>query len=713
MLQTLITPHRAKTFQIDTQKLTHKYFLILCAFIIIVTNSKGQATVTMILGNPSYQDSFQFKNVNDNSFLLDMPFFTSNIFMGKDVGLGITGNDNIGFGRESHFKLTSGSHNIGIGSYSLNQNMTGYNNIGIGTEALNHTTTYSNIGIGYQSLYNNASGFNNIAIGEKSLNSMVIGKNNTVIGDRAGYSTMGDGNVFIGSHAGYSEIGSNKLYIDNQDYSAFDALIYGEFDTRRVKITGLSNNGTTAALEINNSLLLDGISIESKSNTLSLNGQQSTIIGKFTKPNAAIVFGVENNDTVAALTLYTPTSRMLLDGDEIDSDAPILINSNSGQAVVLGKSGSNAQHIINGAENNGINSTLKIANGADALLLDGNEIDGNGTVYLNTNSGNSTLIGKTTMSENVIYGKDNNGSTAALKISDGVRNLLLDGNEIDGDGTIYLNSNDSMNVSLTREGSGKVGIGVYSPTHKLHLKSNSSSGNLMLLQANNGSHIFEINHTPFGGNTSVTGSFNITSSLLGSSLPDLNKALQVNNNFFVNTYGQLKIGALGAPTADLHIKQSGNVEVEGIKLEINSDTNHWRTYIDIGKDYNFEYNGILKSYINDATGAYVTLSDKKLKNNIKPLASSISKINLLSPSQYQYNGDLSSSKSFGFIAQEVREIFPEFVMEKNGQLGIAYEFFIPVAIRGIQELSEENTALKNQVNDLEKRLAKIEALLLK
>lgn len=46
----------------------------------------------------------------------------------------------------------------------------------------------------------------------------------------------GQGNVFLGYLAGYYESGSNKLYITNSPHSS--PLIYGEFDTQKVKING-------------------------------------------------------------------------------------------------------------------------------------------------------------------------------------------------------------------------------------------------------------------------------------------------------------------------------------------------------------------------------------------------------------------------------------------------------------------------------------------
>lgn len=68
-------------------------------------------------------------------------------------------------------------------------------------------------------------------------------------------------------------------------------------------------------------------------------------------------------------------------------------------------------------------------------------------------------------------GIDNNGSTAVLRIisGNGAQNLLMDGNEIDAtaDG-LYLNHNTNQNVVLA-DGGGRVGIGTNNPAALLHV----------------------------------------------------------------------------------------------------------------------------------------------------------------------------------------------------------------------------------------------------
>ena len=91
----------------------------------------------------------------------------------------------------------------------------------------------------------------------------------------------GGGNVALGYKAGYSELGSNKLYIHNEDASAENSLIYGEFDQALLSLNAdvtikdslhVSNAGITFANNktINQTLNIKYI-ISSSFNTLSSN----------------------------------------------------------------------------------------------------------------------------------------------------------------------------------------------------------------------------------------------------------------------------------------------------------------------------------------------------------------------------------------------------------------------------------------------------------
>lgn len=74
-----------------------------------------------------------------------------------------------------------------------------------------------------------------------------------------------------------------------------------------------------------------------------------------------------------------------------------------------------------------------------------------------------------------------------------------------------------------------------------------------------------------------------------------------------------------------------------------------------------------------AVGGWINVSDKRLKSNIVPIQSALSKLSLLQGTHYTITskrtnaqGEVveSQREQFGVIAQDVEPIFPEMVKEK-------------------------------------------------
>jgi len=116
-------------------------------------------------------------------------------------------------------------------------------------------------------------------------------------------------------------------------------------------------------------------------------------------------------------------------------------------------------------------------------------------------------------------------------------------------------------------------------------------------------------------------------------------------------------------------------------------------------------------------GVLVT-SDKKLKENIRPLESSINNILKLSPVKYDYKAELYSDslcankekllakrKDYsGFIAQEVQTVYPKLV-EYNDEadiLEINYLGFIPELVNAIKEQQIIIESLQSEIQELKK-----------
>jgi hypothetical protein len=114
--------------------------------------------------------------------------------------------------------------------------------------------------------------------------------------------------------------------------------------------------------------------------------------------------------------------------------------------------------------------------------------------------------------------------------------------------------------------------------------------------------------------------------------------------------------------------------------------------------------------IDVAGGAYcngtswVNGSDSTLKRDIKSLNRyGLKELIKMRPVEYYYKSDKTNKLEIGFIAQEMKNVIPEAVFGKEGNMGISYGNLVPVLVNAIIELKAENEELKAKYNELEKR----------
>ena len=94
-----------------------------------------------------------------------------------------------------------------------------------------------NVFYGAESAFTLIEGEENVIIGAGSAYNLQKGSQNVFVGTESGYNAADlNGSVFIGYRAGYGATRSNTLYIANSDTD--NPLIYGEFDTGRLRING-------------------------------------------------------------------------------------------------------------------------------------------------------------------------------------------------------------------------------------------------------------------------------------------------------------------------------------------------------------------------------------------------------------------------------------------------------------------------------------------
>ena len=99
-----------------------------------------------------------------------------------------------------------------------------------------------------------------------------------------------------------------------------------------------------------------------------------------------------------------------------------------------------------------------------------------------------------------------------------------------------------------------------------------------------------------------------------------------------------------------------------------------------------------------ATGDIIANSDIKLKKNIETLENPIEKVKQLRGVRYD-RVDIEKDNCIGVIAQEVEEIYPEFVSEgEDGTKGVDYSKMVAVLIEAVKEQQKQIEELKSIIN---------------
>jgi len=113
------------------------------------------------------------------------------------------------------------------------------------------------------------------------------------------------------------------------------------------------------------------------------------------------------------------------------------------------------------------------------------------------------------------------------------------------------------------------------------------------------------------------------------------------------------------------------------------------------------------------TGTISSFSDARLKSDVSNYSGALDQIAALRPVHYRYTDAGKApfqpeGTHLGFIAQEVQQVFPEWVsQDESGYLMLSMRGFEAVAVRGMQELQAENVALRAETSELRSTTAQL------
>jgi hypothetical protein len=233
-------------------------------------------------------------------------------------------------------------------------------------------------------------------------------------------------------------------------------------------------------------------------------------------------------------------------------------------------------------------------------------------------------------------------------------------------------------MTITNAG---VGIGTNSPQTPLHVQASGRNVVLRLQGSSNfsqGIDFYDNNGTTWSvykpPNTSHLRFSNGTNDLIT----------------FQNT-GYVGIGVT-EPLAKFHVYDSGT-EQDVLRAENGNGS------------MRFTANGQLKAYSSSGFNyftAIANVSDRRLKEDVKPISNALAKIEKLQGVSFKFKREfnIEEGTQIGFIAQDVCEVCPEFVQQddETNIMHLKYEKMTALLVEGIKDMQH---IIKNQQKEIE------------
>lgn len=445
--------------------------------------------------------------------------------------------------------------------------------------------------------------------------------------------------------------------------------------------------------------------------------------------NGKIVFGREADQSSTAnadsfLELYTATNNV----------NNVALHIDSSQRVGIGTDNPDTKLVVAGAFQ---------GNASDAILnTQGIHIDDT-TTWSNLHSSKPTGGG---INFSGVYNSSNDQIVfAGIR---GIKENTTDGN-YDGAlvlGTIANGGNMTQRMRITSDG--KVGIGETSPGATLHVKQadsgasvhssadqlaieNSSNAGLSILSGNTGEgaiYFGDVNDNNVGrvrydhsANsldffTNASEKMRITSAgNIKFSTDDISISMDTSSGsddkvMFIGGGGNATSVSRGALIALAGVNDTGlDGQLRLYAGNASNNNGHIQFHVANGsKKAELNYNGDF--YTNDGTVSSLA-SDVRVKDNITDLSDGLSIINQLRPVTFRYTDDSEFHEAhdllvthYGFIADEVKEVAPQYTQEGKGKVGeeevddfktLSMLKMFPMLVKAVQELSAKVEALEN------------------
>ena len=595
---------------------------------------------------------------NGNTILGDLYLNGTSLVLGNRQGNNPIGNENINIGHNNWPAGTiTGSSNITIGDASMTSLTTGSHNIGLGTTLLAVTTGEHNIGIGDDSL-TNITGNGNIAIGGNANAATTTASKTIAIGTNS-----------VASSLGAIAIGSN--------------IERGE---------GTEKNGAIArgggSIAIGNGAICN---YEDDVNGLSIAiGTDAKANSEDDSVNAAIAIGY-GADSNSASTIAIGTTASATGGSAvaIGTDA----RATGGRSIAIGPS--------NG-RGDGDNEGSTMAAGENSIAL------GIGAYSVGT-AGIAIGYNAEAKDEAIAIGKEAYISrlNGGIAIGAGARSGATNSNMY-GDYAIAIGKNAKAgsdngvsigyNAGSSTKGTNNIAIGAgacqyVTGSYKTCIGAYSGPASGSDWASDDKERIFIGSKSKFNNGPAVLEVHNAGGSSFGR---NKDSSVVINGNLIVKGGIITTLWRYGGGDNDnvnLLARSSGQLEPE------------WNdTVSELFKRYADNGHGEFKSFSGNV------ISDRRLKYVGKESTTGLDKVRQLKVFNFTYKKDTTKTPHVGVIAQDLQKVFPNAVQKgKDGFLTIRMEDMFYAVINAIKELDAKYQAQEKRINELEKRIEKLEA----
>jgi len=345
---------------------------------------------------------------------------------------------------------------------------------------------------------------------------------------------------------------------------------------------------------------------------------------------------------------------------------------------------------------------LKFASGSGLFT---NTSDGSDTATLAIGGGGANSSARGSVIE--FYGNEN-ASAGVLDITSGnVANSYVRIQGRSSTSYVRFDINASEQMRLTSTG---LGIGTSSPSYKLDVSSSAISGVIANFQATaaNTYSTLRLTGNSRGGEVDFYNGATAQAAIASNTgnlyfYTNGNSTLQAT----LDSAGNLLVGTTSAGARVYAVASGAQQAVRGDQSTAGAAAFYGVSSVNSGTGYvaYFTNSGSGTGLYISNTAAWQSTSDERLKTDIQDLDAT-ARLLQLRPRDYlwksQETSDEPSKRSFGFIAQEVKEVFPELVgVSPDGMFSVEYTGLIAPLVKAIQEQQALINTLTDRITALE------------